>query len=750
MFTRGRKPEEFRREIEAHIAHETSRLIDAGMGAEEAAAQARRTFGNLTRVQEGRYEWRRWMWWDDLRQDLRHAGRGMRRAPGFALAAIFTLALGIGSATAVFSVVDPLLFRSLPYPKDSQLISFGYFGPVDSNEFAVVSSYLDWRREQGPFQGMTSMRPGTRCDLVISERATQRGCVAVETNFLHMFGVQPLMGRSFTREDAVAGAPPVALISSALWQEQFGGDRTVVGRKITIEEELTEVIGVLPRTFEMPQLGDVDVLRATRYSEAPRPSNSSALVRTFGRLRDGVSVEQGRAQMEPLMRASAKLDVPKELASEVRYVFRPLRDRQIQDVKAASWFLLGAVLTLLLIACANVANLMLARATGRSREFALRLAIGAGRGRLARQQLTESFVLALMGGAAGCVGAWVLLQVFTGLAPEGLLRLDRAEMNWRVLAFTIAVSAAAALLAGAWPALQRMSSEGLLTTKPAGRVRSGVRLLLVPAQVALSLVLLSGAAFLVESLNRLQNQNLGFQPEHVVIASFALRQQRYASPAAQAAFAQEMERRLASIPNVEAFGLTDAIPPQGAQGRPYSNMRVEGKPRLEANGGLVNFRRVTPGYFRAMGIPILAGRAFSETDRRESGAQLVLGASLSRKMFGLENPVGARVAISGDETYATVVGVAGDTRNNGLAAEPYPEYYVLRMSDGRGASRETVAVFRTTQSPQAMANAVQREMRGIDASLPVEVRSLEQHIRGFQQRPRFVAMLASLFAGIGV
>ncbi|MBZ5578112.1 MAG: ABC transporter permease [Acidobacteriia bacterium] len=748
---RRRRSEAWQEEIDSHLALRAEWNQAHGIAPEEARRQARRQFGNsLATLEAVRAVYVR-PWVETLVQDCRYALRGFRKAPAFSAVAIATIAIGVGAASAVFSAIDPVLFRPLPYPKDEQLVSVGYSAPVDNYEFHIVSSYLDWRQHQTAFQSLTAMRPGGQCDLVAGETVLQLGCVAVEDNFLQTFGVQPLLGRSFRPEEDRPHAPTVLLISYGLWQRVFGGDPHILGRLVTLDEEHSRIVGVLPRGFEMPQLGNPDVLLPARLDDSlPRSANSSSMLRAFARLRDGVTMEQAREQMQPLFEQALRLDVPAELRSEVRLVIRSLRDRQIHEVKLASWMLLGAVVALLLIACANVANLLLARAASRRRELALRAAIGASGARLARQMLTESLVLGLAGGAAGCGVAWALLRFSVRLAPEGLIRLEQARIDLRVLGFALAVSIGSAVLFGMAAAVERPRAETLAGSRAPGMGRTWFRKSLVAAQVALSLMLLAGASLFLRSLWKLENQPLGFRPERLVTASFTLRRHRYQPAAAQAAFFRELEARLASIPGAGPFAVSDSIPPRGSMGRPYSNIRIAGHRALAANGGMVAFRRVTPGYFQALGISILAGRPFTESDRASGEWPVILSATLARRMFGNENPIGQRIALDGAGAWSMVVGVAADAKNNGISAPADPEYYRLRMNDGRGVGREGVALFRSGLDPASLTLWIRRELAGLDPTLPVTVETMETRVGRFAERPRFVATLVALFAGIGL
>ena len=738
-------------EIESHLEMRAAWHERQGIAPAAARTRAARDFGSRLRALEAVRAVHRAPWLDALAQDARHGLRVIRRSPAFSLAALATLAVGIGASTAVFSVVDLLLFRSLPYPHAERLVSIGFSGPIDTSEFNVGNAYLDWRDHQRVFAAMTSMRPAGECDLGETP-ALRVSCIQVEADFLATLGIVPAAGRDFHPEDDRPGAPKVALLSHAMWQSRFGGDPGGVGKTILLDDAPVRVIGFLPRTFEMPQLGEADVLLAEQLDErVARAPNATVFLRTFARLKDGVSEEAARQQMLPLFADSVQRYVPPSLKREVGLVVRSLRDRQIHDVKLASWLLFGAVLALVALACANVANLMLARAAARKKELAMRAALGAGRGRLARQMFTESLLLSLAGGAAGCVFAWGLLRAVVAMAPEALPRLPQARMDARVLLFAVVVSLAAAIATGLLPAWERLSATALAGWHSAGEGRSWARPALVAAQVAISLVLLTGASLLVRSLWKLESESLGFQPQRVVTAAFTLNRHRYNSAEKQDALYAEVERQLASIPGVSRFALSDTIPPSGSvHDRPFSNMRIAGHPPLPEQGGMVAFRYVTPGYFRALGIPIVAGRDFEESERSGTETPLILSQSLARRMFPAENPVGQRIDLDGDGHWLPVVGVAGDVKNAGLTDPPQPEYYRLRMHRSWAPGLSAVALLETPLDAAALERWVRRQMAAIDPALPVTIETMQTKVGRLSERARFLAALIGLFAVFGL
>ncbi len=693
-------------------------------------------------------------WLNGLGQDARFALRAMRRSPVFTLLTIATLAIGIGACTAVFSMVDRLLFRSLPYPQAQRLVSVGITGPIDTNEFMIGRSYVNWRQRQTAFAALTSMLPAGECDLG-EQNPLRIHCISVERNFLPTLGVAPFMGHNFTREEDLPQAPKTALLSYGLWRSRFGGNPGVIGETIELDDQPARIVGVLPSSFEMPQLGEADVLLPEQLDEtANRRAETGVFLRCFARLKDGVSIERAREEMQRLFRA-ALLDAPPMLRNEIHFMIRSLRDRQIHDVRLASWLLLGTVLALLLIACGNVANLLLARAASRRRESAMRAALGAGRGRLVQQSVVESLLIGLAGGVFGLALAWSMVRTLVKIAPNALLRLDEAKIDWRVLLFAVAVSMAAAVLFGVGPALERPRAEALTGWHVVGLGRGWLRHSLVALQIAASLILLTGASLFARSLAKLESQPLGMQPEHVVTASFLLGAHRYEQAPAQDAFYRQIEARFRGVPGVTAFALSDSIPPAGGMhGRPFSNMRIAGHAPLPPEGGMVGFRYVTPEYFQALHIGMLAGRSFVEADRSGNPGPVILSASLAQKMFGKENPIGQRIALSGDEgprtQWSEIIGVAGDVKNDGLALRPEPEYYRVRTWDSPQLGRSAVAIFRTPLPTTSVARMIRQEVATLDRALPVKIESMPERIGDLTQRPRFISVLVGLFAGFGL
>ncbi len=695
--------------------------------------------------------------------DLRYAWRGLRRNPAFAVAAILAGALGIGAATAVFSVVDRILFRALPYAYADRLVSVGMLAPLDTNEFMFAVEYFDLQRgplsEQGakqtPFESVTAFQAGSyACDLT-EQNPLRLDCLRLQANFLDTFGVAPLLGRAFTAQEDHPGGPRAAMISYALWQSRFAGDPRVVGQTIPIDGAATPIVGVLPKTFEMPTLTTADVLLPLALSETERQGRA---FRVFGRLKPGVEPPAAMAQLQPHFER-AMVDVPPQFRKEIGFRVRPIRDRQVGDVRLASLALFGSVVAVLLMACANIANLLLARAVVRDRELAMRAVLGASRARLARQALTESLLLGLLGGAAGCALAFALLRIFIGIAPGGLPRLAQASIDLRVLSFAVAATLASSLLFGIAPALRAPRAASIAGWHATGPARTILRSVLVTMQIAVSMVLLTGAGLLLRSLWQLESVPLGMETSHVVTAYFTLGRQRYARPEDQVAFFRDLEQRMAAIPGLQAAAITSSIPPTGGMhGHPLAAIGVEGRAaRPEGTGGMVGWRYVTPGYFDALSIPIVRGRGFVATDRDPAAHAIVLSEALARRLFPDEDALGKQIR-RGDGPWATIVGIARDVKNDGLVKEGWPEYYELRKAvadriiqqqEPPLGWRGAYVVARTAIPPAMAAANLRAVIASLDSTIPVETQTMLGRLDGVTARPRFNAFLLAVFAAMG-
>ena len=741
-------------ELQFHIDRQTEEFIAAGMPPRKAREAALREFGGVEFVKEECRSSRGMEWLENLIQDVRYALRNYRRKPGFALAVIAVTAAGIGATTAVFSVVDRVLFRSLPYADAQQLVSLGIRIPWLEYDFLTTGSYMELRRDPKPLQAVTSWGGVADCDIT-GNQPVRLACASAESTFLPVLGVEPALGRNFTKEEDQPNVPGVALISYGLWKGRFGGDREVVGRRIEIDGRPVLIVGVLPEDFELPTLDRADLL-IPQALPANAPPGSRPL-RIYGRLAGGVSSAQVRQGV--LAREGVFAEIPPHVRKQVQFHVRSLRDLQTGDFRAASWTLFAAVAAVLLIACANVANLMLARSVARRRELAIRVALGAGRSRMARQTLAETLLLGLAGGVAGCLLAAALLQVFIAIAPAGVPHLAAASLDVRVLLFALAASLLCGVAFGLPSALYTPKAEMMTGARTTGSSSLLTRRLLVGAQLAVSLVLLTCAGDLLQSLWNRQAVSLGMRTENVVTAQLVLGS-RYQRPASRGAFYEQLEARLTRLPGVESVALADSLPPGGVpHSQPIFAPMVEGKPPFdEGTPGIVVWRAITPAYFRTLGIPIVRGRAFTEEDRRPTERSIIISSSYARRLLGDEDPVGRHLCrVQGDARHPTIwytiVGVAADVRNSGLTDQNDPEYYLVRR---RGSTEyadvpmASAVIVRGGASSKAMAAFLRTEIAALDPALPAEIGTFDKHVGELAARPRFQAWLLVLFAGVGL
>jgi len=754
-FSRSARDAELDEELRAHLDELVDENVRRGMTLEEARRAARREFGGVEQAREAYRDLRGLPLLDTLRQDLRFAVRGLVQRRGFAVVAILILALGIGATTAVFSAVDRVLFRSLPYPHDERLVSFGVKAPFEGIEFMLAPEYAVLRTQPGPFESMTSLTPGgADCDIT-EQNPARMTCALVESTFLSTLGVAPVLGRDFTGDDDRPKAPRVALLSYGLWQARFGGDPRVAGRTISLDGKPTVVIGVLPAAFEMPNLAATDILLPQALDEAALDRNNPrVLLRAFARLKPDTEIAQATAALQPWFQDSLRF-VPPQFRAEVSLRVRSLRDRQIEDARVGAWLLLGAVIAVLLLACTNVANLLLARVAGRRREFAVRAALGASRMRLARQMLTESTLLGGLGGVAGVGVAYFFLRMFVAIAPGGIARLQQASLDLRVLGFTAVTALLSGILFGLAPAMGQPSPESLTGRNTQSVSRGIFRQALVAAQIAGSIMLLAGAGLLLRTLWKIQTIPLGLETQQVVVGHISLAEHRYPDVARQLQFLGELENRLSRIPGIASLAFSDTLPPSGGtQATFFASIEVPGHARAaQGTGGMVDWRMVTPNYFKVLGIPIERGRGFTEEDRAPAENPVIVSATLARKLFPGEDPLGKTMRFSAFDRQGpprTIVGIAGDVKNDGLLASPGPEFYVPWKNDPQTWVRRSYVIFRTPVSTATLVPWVRGEITALDATVPVEFSTMNERVSKLTQRQRFDAVLVSLFAGIAV
>lgn len=739
-------------ELRFHLEQSVEENIAAGMTPEEARRKALIAFGGIERTREQCHEKRPGWWMSTVLQDLHYSVRGFRRNPLFTATVIATISLGIGVTTAVFSVVDPILFRSLPYAHADRLVSVGLVAPIVQQEFMLGGSYYDWRDHQTPFSSLTSEIGANSCDLT-EQKPLRLSCASVEANFLTTLGTRPILGRNFTAAEDRPNASRVALISYLLWRRRFAADPAILEKTVVIDGRGTRIIGVLPSDFEMPTLEAADIVAPQALDETEqRKVGSGSVLYAFARLKPGINIEQAKAALQPLFLYSLSL-APAAFRSEVHLQVRSLRDRQMHDVHLMAWVLLSAALAVLLIACANVASLLMARGASRERELAVRSALGASRGRLIRQFLTESVLLSAVGAIAGTVLAEMLLRFFIALAPEGLPFLEAAHLDLRIILITIAIAFLCGVLFGIASAFAGPRSRALVGRSSTAVARAGLRRGLVMSQLAMSIVLLAAAMLLSRSFLNLERQSLGIQTQSILTTSITLGQQTYATAERQMAFFQQLEARLRAMPGVKVLALSDTLPPGGDhQDHIYASMSVPGRPLPESGtGGRVAWRWVSPGYFRALDIPMLQGVGFTEEELSSSDHFVVLSKLLADRMFPGEDPIGQRLQVPKlTGPVHTIVGVAQNVKNGGLAGEDEPEYYCLRRNRVEDWGRTSAVLLKTSVPPQVISQWMRREIAAIDPTVPFTIETLSQRVNALADEPRFVTVLVLFFAAAGL
>ena len=732
-------------ELAFHLEMRTRENIARGMDANEARREALRRFGDVGQINEtcrdiGRRrdrEMRRTEWLAELRQDVAYALRYLRTNPGFGLAAVLTLALGIGASTANFGVANAVILRPLPFRAPEQLVRIYETNPASDDFSASDPNYLDWRARNRSFAELAAYR-WTSLNLVGDGTPEQLTAIGVTHTLLPLLGVAPRVGRAFTAEEDRPGGPRVVLLSDGLWQRRFGGSRDVIGRTLSLDGRPYAVVGVLP-----PRVGiasDADLWHPLAPDPASRRDNH--MLGVVGRLRPGVTIETASGEMRSIARQLGQ-QYPESngewgvrLTTFSDWLIGPeLRDRVLA--------LLVAVGLLLLMACVNVANLLIARASTREREMGLRAALGAGRPRITRQLLTESLTLAVIGTIAGVALAAVAMPVLREVGGDAVPRLDEMSLDWRVIGFAVAASLLTGLLFGLAPVLHasRAGLHGLLRSGTRVATTGRLRNSLVVASIALAMLLLVGAGLVGASFLRLMRVDIGFDPEHILVASISLPAERYPNDRI-VPFHTEAMARIAAIPGVRAAGMVNIAPFSG--GNTAIGYTVVGRPPARPGEYLeAAWRSVTPGYFPAIGIRLKRGRLLNETDRETP--VIVITDTMARRVWPGEDPIGRQIQVQGSRGKPfTVVGVVSDIRAQTLEDEPAPIMYLPYQQVGLRAMWITV---RAAGAPTSVAGAVQREIWAMDKTLPVaNVQPLEQLVAEAAAQPRLTMMIFGLFA----
>jgi len=693
-----------------------------------------------------------------LWQDLRYGARMLLRKPGFTLIAIITLALGIGANTAIFSVVNAVLLRPLPYEESERLVVLYETNPQQGRDEMSVSypNFADWRAQSQSFEQLAACLYGGMI-LTGKDEPARLQVVAVSADFFAMLRVKPLRGRIFLpEEDKVEGAP-VVVLSHALWQSRFGGDEGLIGRQITLDGKSRTVIGVMPPNFALPPGDQTEVWMAIGTLADQMQNRGVHRLTAIGRLKSGVTLQQARTELATIANRIQQQNPAADPGHGVSVISG--YESLTKDARPALLTLLVAVGFLLLIACANVANLLLARAETRQKEIAIRTALGATRGRIARQLLTESLLLAVAGGAVGLLLATWGVDALAGSLPDDLPRVKEIGIDRAVLGFTGALSVLTGLIFGIIPALTRAKPALNETLKEGGRTsaafgRGRIRGALVVTEVALSLALLVGAGLLIKSFWRLMQVNTGFQPDRLLTINVSLIGEKYKETGQVISFYRELPARLGALPGVRAVSAVSALPISG--GDSNGNLTIEGRDFPPAQTPSASFRRILPNYFSVMGIPLRQGREF---DERDTGAEkvVIINEGMARRFWPEGDAIGKRFKVGPpqNEPWLTIIGVAGDVKNIGLEADSLLATYEPHAQ--RPWTSMTLAV-RAETDPLSLSAAVRGELRAMEKDLLIRPPgTMDERIRLSVAPRRFnmtllagFAALALLLAAVGV
>jgi putative ABC transport system permease protein len=690
-----------------------------------------------------------------LLQDVRYAVRTLLKKPGFTLIAVMTLAIGIGASTAIFTVVDAALLRGLPYKSPERL--YHLWESTPRKEFAQrefsYPDYQDYQQNQ-VLEGLAAYTGGSG---IISGRGEPERVVApaVSANFFSLLGVEPVIGRTFQQGEDKPGAQLVTVLTYGLWQRRFGGDPGIIGQSLTINGDSYTVVGVLPASFQFaPRSGDL--WRPYQPTEAQLTRRFMHGTNLIGRLKQGVTAEQAQTELSVIASRIERENKQSHTGTALKFI--PLQEQVVGQVRPILLVLLAAVGFVLLIACANVASLLLTRSLSRQKEVAIRTALGASRWRVIRQLLTESILLSLVGGVLGVLIAYWGVSGLVAALPEAQLNalpfLKTLHLDSSILAFSFGLSLLTGMVFGLAPALQSSRPDLNEVLKEGGRNTAGgaghqLRSALVVSEIALAVVLLVGAGLMMKSLLRLLQSNIGFNPENVLTMTIVVPAAKYTDANKQVSFFDQLKERVQSLPGVSGVGTIDNLPLQGGN---TTRVNVEGDPipppgqEIEAN-----FRVVSESYFQTLGVPIIAGRMFDERDKADAPGVVIIGKSVADKVFAGRNPIGRRLSYtSAQSTPDLIVGVVGDVNINGLDTAIRPVfYYSYRQAPSPGTS----LVVRTNGDPTALAAAIRNETRTLEPEVAIfNVRAMEELINtspaAFMRR--FPALIISIFAGVAL
>ncbi|HKQ92034.1 MAG TPA: ABC transporter permease [Blastocatellia bacterium] len=737
-------------ELRYHIEQQTEQNIRLGMNPEEAKQSALKSFGGVEQAKERSRDARGVRWLENCWQDIRFGVRMLLNKPGFTLIAVITLALGIGANSVIFSFFNGILLRPLPFQQPERLVLLDEIATNRGGASLGVSwpNYLDWRAQNQAFSDLGCYQDITFTLTGVGDAEELSGAF-ISDRLFEALGVAPQLGRAFLPEENQPARHRVVILSHGLWQRRFGGDQKILGKTITLVNRAWMVVGVMPPGFKFP--GAVDFWAPLAH--AARWSRSMHGLGAIARLKPGATIEQAQSEMSLIARRLAEQYPASNEGLDVRVT--GLRDHLVKDYRRGLWILLGAVGAVLLIACANVANLLLARAAARRREMAIRAALGAGRFRIVRQMLCESLLLGVLGGAVGMALAWLGLNLLLAALPAELPFWMKFNVDGRVLGFTLAVSLLTSLACGAAPSWNAARIDLIETLKDGGRGAAGgsrqhLRRLLVTAQVALALILLAGAGLLMRSFLRLQQVRLGFNPDNVLTLRVTVTGSGYRG--GSASFFHQLVERVNALPGVEVASAIIPLPLSGIGESWDERLTVEGQPALPfGQAPIINDGRITPHYFRTMEIPLLAGRAFNDADTRDTPRVAIVDERLAREYWPSESPLGKRIRFGPPENNApwhTIVGVVGTVQHERLDAAMRKMVYVPNLQNPVGFQ---TLVVRSNLPRESLIPAVKNVVKEMDPNLPItHVETMREVIAESVWQPRLYATLFAVFSVVAL
>jgi predicted permease len=768
LFRKEWQDRELSEELESHLEMHIEDNLLAGMKPAEARRQALIQLGGMEQTKEQYREQRGIPALETVLQDLRFALRLLRKSPGFTMVALITLALGIGANTAIFSVVNAVLLQPLPYPESDRIVQLMRSFPERNFPSISISKFMVWRNQTQVFQDIAAFDHDATDNLTEGDRPEEVAVIHASAGYFAVFGAPVAIGRTFTADEDRPGGPHVVVISNGLWRSRFGGDPGLVGKTISLGGGPYEVIGVLGSIFALDPPADLWL----PLEADPNSSSQAHSLRAVARLRPGVTISEAQAAMKLAAEEFRRkfpvtgLMGPNETSTAI-----PLRDVVVGDVRPAMLVLLGAVGLVLLIACANMANLLLARATLRSREIAVRTALGAGRRVIVMQLLTESILLSLGGGALGLVFGYFGVRAMLAINPGNIPRIGQhgsgVALDWRILVFTLFVSVLTGILFGVLPTFHATRAD-LTSALNEGGARSGAGLhqqksqsVLVITEIALAVVLLIGATLLIRTFAALRTVDPGFELHSILTMQMTLTGPRFEKVSGIAQLAREGEQRIRSIAGAEAAALTDSVPLKWDDDLLF--VINAHPPTDQLFSGDAQYRIVSPGYFDTFRIPLLRGRLFTDRDDSGSAHVVLINETMAKQFWPQSDPVGELITMGilmGPEFVEPprqIIGVVGDVRDIGLNSSPEPTMYVPipQISDGLIAilsHRWSVTwAVRTKVAPYSLSANIQRELRAASGGLPLaHIRTMEQVAKESTARNEFNMTLLSIFAGIAL